>query len=163
MKRGQLILLIALVLGTCMFFCSRYWLHDNRMTSAMPQERESLLPELEWLRQRLQLDDPQFDKVRTLHLAYRPKCQQLCARAEKAEAALKEVLRDILRDPQKDATTALKTRAELQVECQQTMLAHVRQTAACMNADQAKQYLETLLPHVLDLRLPRDSESSSSR
>lgn len=159
MKRGQLILLVALVLGTSMFLCSRYWLHDNRMTSAMPQERGSLLPELEWLRLRLQLDDTQFDKVKTLHLAYRPKCQDLCARAEKAEAALREVLRD----PQKDATTALKARAELQVECQQAMLAHVRQTAACMNADQAKQYLETLLPHVLDLRRPRDSDSSRSR
>jgi len=159
MKRGQLILLIALVLGTCMFFCSRYWLHDNRMTSAMPQERESMLPELEWLRQRLQLDEAQFDKVKTLHLAYRPKCQDLCARAEAAETALKEVMRD----PQRDPSAALKTRAEIQVECQQAMLAHVRETAACMNADQAKQYLDTLLPHVLGFRLPRESESFRPR
>jgi len=159
MKRGQLILLIALALGACMFFCSRYWLHDNRMTSAMPQERESLLPELEWLRQRLRLDEAQFDKVKTLHLAYRPKCQDLCMRAEEVETALREVLSD----PQKDPTAALKTRAELQVECQQAMLAHVRQTAACMNASQAKQYLDTLLPHVLGLRLPRDDDSSRSR
>lgn len=159
MKRGQLILVIALALGACMFFCSRYWLHDNRMTSAMPQERESLLPELEWLRQRLRLDEAQFDKVKTLHLAYRPKCQDLCMRAEEAESALREVLSD----PQKDATTALKIRAELQIECQQAMLAHVRQTAACMTPEQARQYLDAMLPHVLGLRLPRDSGSSRSR
>jgi len=154
MKRGQFILVIALALGACMFFCSRYWLHDNRMTSAMPQERESLLPELEWLRQRLRLDDAQFEKVKALHLAFQPKCQDLCMRAEEAETALREVMLD----PQKDATAALKTRAELHLECQQAMLAHVRQTAACMNADQAKQYLDTLLPHVLGPRLPRESK-----
>lgn len=159
MKRGQLILVIALVLGACTFFCSRYWLHDNRMTSAMPQERESLLPELEWIRHQLQLNEAQFEKVKSLHLAYRPKCQDLCMRAEAAETALKEVLLD----PQKDATAALKSRANLQVECQQAMLAHVRETAACMTAEQAKQYLGTLLPHVLGLKLPRDTESSRAR
>jgi len=159
MKRGQLILVIALALGVCMFFCSRYWLHDKRMTSVMPQESESLLPELEWMRQRLRLDEAQFEQVKALHLAYRPKCQDLCMRAEGAETALREVMLD----PQKDVAAALKNRAELQVECQQAMLAHVRQTAACMNADQAKQYLDTLLPHVLDLRLPRDRDASRSR
>ncbi|MFN0077178.1 MAG: hypothetical protein ACKVY0_11945 [Prosthecobacter sp.] len=147
MKRGQLILLIALALGVCMFFCSRYWLHDKRMTSVMPQERESLLPELEWLRQRLRLDAAQFEKVKALHLAYRPKCQGLCMRAHEAETALLAVIRD----SHKDATAALKARAELHVECQQAMLAHVRQTAACLNADQAKQFLDTLLPHVLGM------------
>jgi hypothetical protein len=159
MRRGQLILLIALALGACMFICSRYWLHDNRMTSSMPQERESLLPELEWLRQRLRLDAAQFEKVKTLHLAYRPQCQDLCMRAEKAESALREVLSD----PQKDPTAALKTRAELHLECQQAMLTHVRQTAACMTPQQARQYLDALLPHVLGLRLPRDNDSSRSR
>jgi hypothetical protein len=159
MKRGQLILVIALALGACMFFCSRYWLHDNRMTSAMPQERDSLLPELEWLRQDLRLDEAQFDKVKTLHLAYRPKCQDLCMRAEAAETALREVLGD----PQKDPTAALKIRAELHLECQQAMLTHVRQTAACMTPVQARQYLDALLPHVLGLRQPRDSGFSRSR
>ena len=148
MKRGQFILVIALTLGVCMFFCSRYWLHEQPLSIAMPQERESLLPELEWLRQRLRLDAAQFEKVKTLHLAYRPKCQGLCRRAHEAETALLAVIRD----SHKDATAALKARAELQVECQQAMLEHVRQTAACMNADQVKQYLDTLLPHVLGMK-----------
>ncbi|MDZ4405549.1 periplasmic heavy metal sensor [Prosthecobacter sp.] len=159
MRRGQFILVIALALGVCMFFCSHYWLREQPVSNAMPQERESLLPELEWLRQRLRLDEAQFEKVKALHLAYRPKCQELCMRAQEAEAAL----RAVMRDPQKDPSAALKTRAELQVECQQAMLAHVRQTAACMTPEQAKHYLDTLLPHVLGLRLPRDSESSRSR
>lgn len=156
MKRGLLILVVAFVLGVCMFFYSRYWLRAQRVSIGMPHERESLLPELEWMRHRLRLDDAQFEKVKTLHLAYRPKCQDLCMRAEAAETALQAVLLD----PQKDATAALKTRADLQFECQQALLAHVRETAACMKADQAKQYLDTLLPHVLGFKLPRDTESS---
>ncbi len=158
MKRGQFILVAALVLGACMFFCSRYLLREQSVSSVMPQEHESLLPELEWLRKQLRLDEEQFEKVKALHLAYRPKCKALCMRAQEAEIALKAVMLD----PQMDLTAALNVRAELQVECQQAMLDHVRQTAACMNAGQAKQYLDTMLPHVLGLRLPRDSESSLS-
>ena len=159
MKRGQFILVIALALGACMFFCSRYWLREPPVTNVMPQEGGSLLPELEWLRHRLRLDEARFEKVKALHLAYRPKCQDLCMRAHEAETAL----RVVIRDPQKDVTAALKARAELQVECQQALLEHVRRTATLMSADQAQQYLDTLLPHVLDLRLPRDNDTSRSR
>jgi hypothetical protein len=159
MKRGQIILVVALAIGVCMFFCTRYWLPENRMTNVMLQERQSLLPELEWLRQKLQLDEEQFEQVKALHLAYRPTCQAFCMRAAESETALLQVMRD----PTIDATPALKSRTELHVECQQAMLAHVRQTAACMNPGQAKQYLDTVLPHVLGLRLPMNTDSPSSR
>jgi hypothetical protein len=129
------------------------------MTDVMLQERQSLLPELEWLRQKFQLDEEQFEQVKALHLAYRPTCQAFCMRAAESETALLQVMRD----PTIDATAALKNRAELEVECQQAMLAHVRQTAACMNAVQAKQYLDTVLPQVLGLRLPKDNDSRSPR
>lgn len=151
MKRGKVILAAALILGVCMFFCSRYLLRERTETMAMPQEQESLLPELEWLRQWLGLDEAQFEKVRALHLAYRPKCQSLCLRAEEADLGVQAVMRDATQQ----AAPALRKRAEIQAECQEAMLEHVRQTAACMNETQARQYLETMLPHVLGLRLPR--------
>ena len=40
-------------------------------------------------------------------------------------------------------------RAGLTQECQQAMLKHVYETAACMAPEQADTYLKTVLPHVL--------------
>lgn len=159
MKRGQFILLIALTLGLCVFFCTRLMLYDRPVVAAVPHERDSLLPELEWLRQWLRLDEAQFQKVRELHLAYRPRCRELCMRASEADAQLLAVMRD----SSPDLSTVLRARAEVQVEAQEAMLAHVRQTAAVMTPEQARQYLDALLPHILGLRLPREDDSLHSR
>lgn len=159
MKRGQLILLAALGLGLCMFFCTRLMLRDHPVMASMPQEHDTLLPELEWLRDWLRLDEAQFRQVRELHLAYRPRCRELCMRAHEADASLLA----IMRDPGQDFTAALKARAELQAECQQAMLGHVRQTAALMTPEQARQYLDSLLPHVLGLRSSREDDPARSR
>ena len=159
MRRGQFILLIALTLGLCMFVCTRLILHERSVVTAVPHERDSLLPELEWLRQWLRLDEAQFRQVRELHLAYRPRCRELCMRANEADARLVAVMRD----SPPDLSAVLRARAEVQVEAQEAMLAHVWQTAALMTPEQARQYLETLLPHVLGLRLPREDDSSHSR
>ena len=158
MRRGLFILLIGLALGVCMFYVSRYSLDEHRVSNVLQQERKSLLPELEWLHQWLRLDEAQFQKVKDLHLAYRPKCQDLCMRTHDAEA----LLLSAMKDPAADLTANLRMRAELQIECQQAMLGHVRQTAACMSSEQAQKYYNTMLPHVLGLRHPRDSESSRS-
>lgn len=150
MRRGQQILLAALVLGACMFVCSRLVMRDHLAKGAMDDMREeqgTRLPELEWLRHWLHLNDAQFDKVKALHLAYRPKCQELCQRVQEAEAAL----RAGMDDPRKDLTVELRVCADARLECQRQMLAHVRETAACMDAVQAGKYLDAMLPHVLGL------------
>lgn len=149
MKRGQIILLISLVLGCCMFYCSRF-LHERASATAgqeMSHENGSMLPELEWLRQWLRLTDIQFEQVKALHLAYLPKCRLNCARIGAAEAALLEASAK----PMDELTEQLQALAAAQIECRQAMLAHVRQTTACMNDEQARQYQNVLLPHVLGL------------
>lgn len=158
MKRGRQILLIAVVLGVCMFFCSRYLVHQPSRPGTPQHERESLLPELAWLHEWLGLDEAQLQKVKGLHLDYRPQCQALCVRAQEAEMELLAALKD----PSADLSPLLRKRAEVEIESQQAMLAHVRKTAACLTPVQARKYYETMLPHILSLRLPRDSESPSS-
>lgn len=147
MRKGQFILLIALVLGICMFFCARM-LQQPHAGAAPPWEDQILLPELKWLRQRLGLDEPQFARVQELHLSYRPRCRELCQRISHAEESLMQVLSD----PGKDATKALQEVASVRLECQKAMLDHIRQTAACMNPRQAKDYFNTVLPHFLGIR-----------
>lgn len=153
MKRGRAILVIAVVLGVCMFFCSRLMVREAatpRETTEFIGETGNLLPELDWLKQSLHLTEAQFEKVKTLHLAYRPKCDQLCNRMRDSERTLlAAATKGSEADP--ELSRALRARIEVQLECQQAMLAHVRQTAACMDPQQARQYLDIVLPYVLGM------------
>jgi len=149
-KRGQIILLVSLVLGGCMFICSRLLLHKDPSAAGgeeLAYVEGSMLPELEWLRQWLHLSDDQFEQVKALHLAYLPKCRLNCARIGAAEAELLEAVEQ----PEEELNKRLQALTAAQIECRQAMIGHVRKTAGCLNEEQARQYLDTMLPQVLGL------------
>lgn len=150
MKRGLIILIIAVILGVGMFFGSQRMLRpcDCAPTTPMPVENGSLLPELQWLRASLDLTDSQFEKVQALHLAYQPKCAELCMRVHHSDQSLMEASAHS-RTATEEVVKLMRERAELTQECQQAMLKHVYETAACMTPEQADKYLKTVLPHVL--------------
>ena len=150
MKRGLIILIVAVVLGVGMFFGSQQMLApcDCVNTAQMPVENGSLLPEIEWLRASLHLTDPQFAKVKALHLAYQPKCAELCQRVQHSDQAL-QAAASHSRTVTEDVVKLLSERASLTQECQQAMLQHVYETAAAMPLEQADSYLKLVLPHVL--------------
>ena len=150
MKRGLAILILAPLLGIGVFFATQSMLKPCNCapSSRMPVENGSLLPELHWLKTTLQLTDGQFARVQTLHLAYQPRCAELCARVHHSDQALMdctshshEVTADVLK--------LMRERAELTQECQQAMLQHVYATAGCMRQAQADRYVKIMLPHVL--------------
>ena len=150
MKRGLIILAIAVLLGVGMFFGSQLMLKPCACanTAQIPVESGSLLPELEWLRLSLHLTDPQFAKVQALHLAYQPRCAELCLRVQHSDQALMEASSHS-RMVTDDVAKLLRERSGLTQECQQAMLKHVYETAACMTPEQAETYLKLVLPHVL--------------
>jgi hypothetical protein len=150
MKRGLIILIIAVMLGVGMFVGSEQMLKpcDCVNLAQMPVENGSLLPELQWLRLSLHLTNPQFEKVQALHLAYQPRCAELCKRVQHSDQALQvSALRG--RTVTDDVVKLLRERADLTLECQQAMLQHVYETATCMTPEQADNYLKLVLPHVL--------------
>ncbi|MCX6848915.1 MAG: hypothetical protein NTY98_08335 [Verrucomicrobia bacterium] len=150
MKRGLIILIVAVILGVGMFFGSQRMVRpcDCTQTTQMPVENGSLLPELQWLRVSLHLTDPQFEKVQALHLAYQPICAELCMRVHHSDQSLLEASMHN-RTLTGDVVKLMRERADLTQECQQAMLKHVYETAACMAPEQADMYLKTVLPHVL--------------
>lgn len=147
MKKGIFILACALALGACMFVCTRFIL--ARMDEAsMPVEAGSRLPELQWLRHWLDLNDEQFSRVKALHIAYLPKCEQLCERVHESNASVLALSRKQFSvDPAFAA--AIQARAQLTSECQQALLQHIYETAACLKPEQANRYLHTMVPHAL--------------
>ena len=48
---------------------------------------------------------------------------------------------------------ALKDHAALHVECQMAMINHLYETAEQLSPEQAKRYLETMLPHVIEMEM----------
>jgi hypothetical protein len=150
MKRGMIILIVAVILGVGMFFASQWMLRPCAciQTTQMPDANGSLLPELQWLRVSLHLTGPQFEKVQALHLAYEPKCAELCMRVHHSDQSLMAASMHS-RTLTGDVVKLMRERADLTQECQQAMLKHVYETAACMAPEQADTYLKTVLPHVL--------------
>ncbi len=149
MKKGLIILAFALAIGACMFVCTRKVLAETS-SAAMPVEKGSRLPELHWLRQWLALDDTQFARVEALHVAYLPKCEELCARVHESNTTLLSLSK---KHTHVDTTLgdSIQSRAQLTSECQQALLEHVYQTAACMNPEQAKRYLDFMIPNTLGI------------
>jgi hypothetical protein len=152
MKRGVLILVTAVAVGLCMFLCSRLMISSSGpfSTKAMPKENGSLLPELHWLQNWLQLDAEQMQKVKAIHLAYLPKCEDLCHRVYLSN---EDILTVSAGSTTVDAKlrSAMDERSKLALECQQALLEHVYHTAACLRPDQSKKYLDLMVPYTLGL------------
>lgn len=150
MNRGLIILIIAPMLGIGMFFAAQNMLKPCNCgaSSTLPVEDGSLLPELQWLKTTLHLTDEQFAKVQALHLAYQPKCAELCMRVHLSDKALMDCTSES-HEVTPDILKLMQERAELALECRKAMLQHVYATAACMQQAQAERYLKIMLPHVL--------------
>ena len=149
MKKGLLILGCAFALGLCMYLCAKVML-ARVDDSSMHLVQGSRLPEIQWLRRWLKLDDEQFAKVQALHVAYMPKCENLCERVRQSEAAVLALSwKQSKVDPALAA--AIQARAQVASECQQALLEHVYQTAACMKAEQAQLYQGLMIPQALGI------------
>jgi Spy/CpxP family protein refolding chaperone len=153
--RALLILLVGLAAGFGAFFGvkEQRQVHVTRHA----HDGNSRLPELEWLRDELKLTDQQFTAVAALHEAYRPTCEALCMRVRKSHEKIKQ-LASPSQPVSPELEEALKEHALLHVECQKAMLNHLHQTAALMSPEQAKTYLSSLLPEVIELPLEPDGE-----
>ena len=147
MKKGMLLLLVAMVAGIAAF-CVMRW-HKGAVHSHHSGVALDAMPELAWLRTELQLSDEQFAKVKELHIAYRPKCVEMCRRISEAHEKI-ESFAEAHRVITPDYKAALKEHADIHVECQEQMLRHLYETAAMLNGDQAKRYLEAMLPFAMD-------------
>lgn len=151
MKKGLLVLLMAVLAGAAVFFATRWNKGAGRPHPHSQDQGLAMdaMPELEWLKRDLQLTDVQFAKVRELHLAYRPKCAEMCRRIAEAHQKIDGIAAASQRlTPEYKA--ALREHAEVHLECQEEMLKHLHETAATLNPGQKERYLKTMLPFALD-------------
>lgn len=160
MKRGLFILIAALLAGLAGFAVSRWHSADPISESPAAGHDSSLLPELEWLRHEFDLTDEQFAKVSELHFAYRPTCESLCEKIMVSREKVKRLVTGGTR-VSPELAEALREHASLHADCQTAMLAHLYETAACLSPEQAKRYLEAMVPQVMEMTT--DHEPASRR
>jgi LTXXQ motif family protein len=159
MKRGLWIVAAALLTGILGFVIARQQYCRTMSKKAASHEDNSRLPELEWFRNELKLTDEQFAKISELHLAYRPTCEDLCMRIMASHKKIKAHV-DGGKQVTPELKAALQEHAALHVECQTAMLTHLYQTSACMSQDQAKNYLDAMLPQVIEMAMEPNHMSS---
>jgi hypothetical protein len=152
MTRALLILLIGLLAGAGAFYCIRQQQGSLTSRQHVARDGHTRLPELEWLRRKLDLSDEQFAKVAEAHEAYRPSCEALCMKVMASHAKIKK-LANVSTPVSPELESALTEHAMLHVECQKAMLNHIHKTASLMSPKQAKSYLDALLPEVIELPL----------
>lgn len=144
MKRAILVLAVALIAGVTAFSLMR-----SHKTGGSHGTLLDTMPELGWLRSELDLTDSQFTKVGELHAAYRPKCVGMCDRIEKAHERL-DALARAGGQVSPELKAAIADHARIHAECQEAMIEHLYRTADVLDEEQAKRYLDTMLPFALD-------------
>ena len=156
MKRGLWILMAALLTGIAAFLVTRQQSGCRTGGTMAAHDGHTKLPELEWLHREFKLTDKQFAKVAELHLAYRPTCESLCRKVQASHDKVAGLV-GTARQVSPELKAALAEHAVLHVECQTAMLAHLYETAACMSPEQAKHYLDAVLPQVIEMGMePED-------
>lgn len=144
MKRGILVLAIALVAGVAAFCLIRSQIVGKPQSVLLDS-----MPELAWVKSELKLSDEQFAKVSALHAVYRPKCLEMCGKI----AAAHEKVEDLIGENPAvtpELESAIHEHAAIHADCQQAMLVHIFQTAAVLDREQAALYLKEMLPYALD-------------
>ncbi len=144
MKRGILILVIALAAGVAAFS----WMRASKSGGPHAVMMDAL-PELAWVKSELKPDDAQFAKISELHAAYRPQCETMCARIAAAQDKVDALIR---KNPEitPELDLAIREHTQIQAECQRAMLQHIFQTAKVLDRDKADRYLKEVLPLAMD-------------
>ena len=158
MKRGLIIALIALVLGTGMFLvCYRMGTRPMRQLAA--QEGG----EMAWLAREFQLTAQQTQRVTQLHSDYEPRCAEMCRKIAANNEKLDHLI-SAKRERTPEMEALLRESADIQAECRRDMLAHIYAVAAVMPPQQAERYLALMKLQVLQpgaphaFRFPRGHE-----
>ncbi|MES2474452.1 MAG: periplasmic heavy metal sensor [Verrucomicrobiota bacterium] len=145
MKNIVFLSLLALAAGALAFGLMR-----SHQRSVRDEVLLDAMPELSWMKTDLKLDDAQLAAVTKLHLAYRPKCAELCRRISAAHDQVEKLSRSS-RGMNDELHAAIREHATTHAECQQAMLEHIYQTAALLGPDQSTRYIEAVLPIALEI------------
>ena len=138
MRRSLFMLAAVVIVAGGVFAAGHFAASRMRVAQAHHQPDE-----LAWLRTEFDLSEAELTKVRTLHEAYRPECDRMCARIAAANRELASVLA-----ASTTVTPAVQEKlaavATLRAECQAQMLRHFYEVSRSIPSDQGRRYLQVM-------------------
>lgn len=144
MKKPLFAIGCALLAGFLAFFMMRSQVTKSQKDALLVDQ----LPELAWLQSEVGLNETELVKVKDLHLAYRPKCLEMCSRIAAAREKL-QVATNAQREWNPSLEQAIQEYAKVQADCQRAMLQHLYETAAVLRPEKAEHFLRAALPAAL--------------
>ena len=138
MRRSLFLSVAVMIVAGGVFAAGHFAANRMRVAQARGQPDE-----LAWLPTEFGLSETELTKVRTLHEAYVPECDRMCARIAAANRELSSVLAAAT-----NVTPAVQDRlvavATLRAECQAQMLRHFYEVSRSMPPDQGRRYLQLM-------------------
>lgn len=148
MKRLLLILLFAVGVGIATYFLS-----FGQMMKPVRQISQSSQPDLAWLTNEFHLTPDQTRRIGQLQSAYEPRCAVMCQQISENRGQVDQLI-SRNRQTSVELDSLLQTSSRLQMQCRQSMLAHIYEVAAVMPPDQASRYVGLMKMQVLEPGLP---------
>jgi hypothetical protein len=106
-------------------------------------------PPAQWMGQRLGLGGEALAEFTAAHNRYFSFCADMCRRIDTAEGKLVAAVRSH-REMTADVAAALEEADALRTECRKAMLEHFYEVAELLNESQQAEYLELVLPLIVD-------------
>lgn len=106
-------------------------------------------PPEEWMGRRLGLEGDALAALTAAHNRYFSHCAEMCRRIDAAETRLVAAVHGN-RKVTDDVAAALADADALRTECRRNMLAHFYEVAALLDDERQTEYLELVLPLVVD-------------
>ena len=145
MKRGIILLVLAILLGLAMFR-----LGYRNCCVVDDQHSSNTHRELAWLEKEFKLTPDQMLRITEIHKRFLPVCDELCMkvmRNSKKISALIKTNQSITPEMQ----TLLDESARLHEESHRAVLAHLYEIKSEMPPDQADRYMTMMMPLVIDV------------
>jgi hypothetical protein len=145
MKRSLAIVLLGVALGG-----ASYGFLVGKQAAAIRELERTCGPELAWIKTEFQLDDTAFERVRSLHEAYKPVCAELCSRIDAQHQRLTQLM-ESAEGVTPEITQVVTLANNLRARCQTEMLSHFFEVSKAMPPEQGQRYLawmhdQTLAP-----------------
>ena len=138
MRRAFLLMVAVVTVAGGVFAAGRFAASRMRVAQARSQTDD-----LAWLRTEFGLSEAEIAKVRTLHEAYLPECDRMCARIATANRELASVLAAST-NVTPVVLDKLSAVAVLRADCQAQMLRHFYEVSRSMPSEQGRRYLQVM-------------------
>ncbi len=140
-KTGLALLFVLLAVAG---YATTYFL---RLQSACPYGHDDPSG-LQWLRKEFHVTDVQFEKIKALHKAYRPICDERCSRVRDAELELQQYI-DANTDMTPELSAAFDRTSQVREECRRGMLEHIYAVSREMEPSEGRRFVEVMSRHML--------------